>query len=115
VVDLIGSVDGDRVPTAVNVGAVWHPHRKLTVAADYNDLFFNVGENMFNKLYLGAEYRPLPILPLRAGFGQGWPSVGGGLDFKVVQLDVSIYGIEHSTHPGGDGDYNYAVRLRAGF
>lgn len=112
--DLVGSIDGDAPPIQVNVGASYHVSRSLMLAADFNDMFFSEGENMFNKLYFGGEYSGLGILVLRGGFGQGWPSAGAGLKLGILDIDAAVYGVEHSDHPGGDGDYNYAVRLKLG-
>lgn len=115
VTDLIGNIDGDAPPRVVNVGSAWQLMPKLKLAADLNDMFFTKGENIFNKLYFGAEFTPISILPLRAGFGQGYPSIGAGLKLGPLDLDGAIYGVEFSDHPGGDGDYNYAFRLKLGF
>ncbi|MFH1686009.1 MAG: conjugal transfer protein TraF [bacterium] len=115
ITDVIGSIDGDAPPRMINVGAAWHMTPELTFAADFNDMLFTRGENIFNKLYFGAEFTGIPILPLRAGFGQGYPSIGAGLKLGILDLDGAVYGVEFSDHPGGDGDYNYAVRLKIGF
>lgn len=112
--DLVGSIDGDAPPIQVNVGAAYHVSRDIMLAADFNDVFFSEGENVFNKLYFGGEYSGFRILALRAGFAQGWPSVGAGLKLGILDIDGAIYGVEHTDHPGGDGDYNYAVRLKLG-
>jgi hypothetical protein len=112
--DLIGSIDGDAPRIRVNVGAAYHVTRNLMLAADFNDIFFSEGESMFNKLYFGGEFSGLGILVLRGGFAQGWPSAGAGLKLGILDIDGAVYGVEHSDHPGGDGDYNYAVRLKLG-
>lgn len=114
ITDLVGSIDGEAPPMIFNVGGKMNLGNRLKLEADFNDLFFNRGENMFNKLHFGAEFRPIPILPLRAGVGQGYPSVGAGLDFRALSIDAAIYGVEFSDNPGGDGDYSYALRLKLG-
>ena len=114
VTDVIGRIDGERVIPKVNLGFGYYPARRLSFAADINDLFFVEGESFFNKLFIGAEYNIVKWLPLRAGIGQGYPSAGIGLHFGVIELDGAIYGIEYTDTPGGDGDYSYAFRLKLG-
>ncbi len=113
--DVIAKIGDEKPATIFNVGASWQFTKALLLAADYNDFFFHRGENIFNKLNMGAEYSLGDVLFLRGGFGQGYPSIGLGLNFgNIFILDGAIYGIEKSDSPGGDGSYNYALRLKLG-
>ncbi len=114
VVDLVADIGGDKPPTIFNVGASLKLSRRLVFAADYNDFFFHRGENIFNKLYFGAEFNLAHILTLRGGFAQGYPSAGAGLNAGVLAIDAAIYSIEKSSSPGRDRDCNYALRLKLG-
>jgi len=113
-VDLIADLDRFETPVIVNVGGHYHLTKRILLAADYRDVFFHYGGNVFNRLYFGAEANLASILYARGGVGQGYPSVGAGLNLKVLKIDVAIYGIERTRAPGGDGDYNYTARLRVG-
>jgi len=113
--DVIANLGDEKPATIFNVGASWQLSKSLLFAADYNDFFFHRGENIFNKLNLGAEYALAEILFLRGGIGQGYPSFGLGLNFgNVFVIDGAVYGIEKSNSPGGEGSYNYAIRLKLG-
>ncbi|MDF1546149.1 MAG: hypothetical protein P1R58_13740, partial [bacterium] len=114
VTDLLADLGEDSPPMIVNIGASYKIMPDLVLAADYNDMFMTRGENFFNRLYLGGEYSLAKVFAVRAGFGQGYPAIGAGLDFGALALDGAIYGVEKTTAPGGDGDYSYAFRLKIG-
>ena len=48
ITDLVASIDGDKPSMVVNVGAAYWLTENFVFAADYNDLFFADGENIFN-------------------------------------------------------------------
>ncbi len=114
IVDFMSDLDGESMPTLVNAGFSYH-YGRLVLAADYHDVLAHYENNAFNRLYFGAELNVGRVLFLRGGVGQGYPSVGAGINLAIVKLDAAIYGFERSTSPGLDGDYNYSVRLRVGF
>jgi len=114
VTDFLSDIDGNKPPMLINVGASWKYSKNLLLAADYDDFFMARGDHFLNRLFLGGEYRFGRFVALRAGFGQGYPSFGAGLDFGAIAFDAAIYGIERGTAPGGDGDYNYSARLKIG-
>jgi len=115
VVDLLADIDDERPPLEVNIGGSMRLSRGILVAADINDAFFHKGESFFNKVHLGAEVPLSKPLKVRAGIGQGYPSVGAGLDFGFIQLDGVVYGTERTSRVGGEGEFNYAFRLKLGF
>jgi hypothetical protein len=87
---------------------------RLTLLADYIDLLNFNGENMMNKLHIGAEY-DLSILAIRLGINQGYPTAGVGLNFKVLQIDAAYFEDELSTVPGSEGDKRGAIQIRLGW
>jgi hypothetical protein len=115
VTDILADLGDDNPPMIINVGTSFQVMPALLLAADYNDMFMTTKQNFFNRLYLGGEYALAKVLFVRAGFAQGYPAVGAGLDFGAVRLDGAIYGVEKTTRPGGDGDYNFAGRLIIGW
>ncbi len=115
VTDILSDIGDEKMPMIVNIGASLKLNEALLLSADYNDFFMHRGASFFNRLYLGGEYSLGNILLARAGFAQGYPSVGAGLNLGAIQIDGAIYGIEKSKSPGGDGDYNYSVRLKIGW
>jgi hypothetical protein len=113
--DIVAKIGDEKPATLFNVGASWQFTKNLLLAADYRDIFFNHKDNIFNRLNMGAEYSLAKFLYLRGGIGQGYPSFGLGLNFgNIFVLDGAIYGVEKTTSPGGEGSYNYAVRLKLG-
>lgn len=115
VVDLLSSVGGETPPIVVNIGGSYYITETIIVAADYNDLFRTRGVNVFNNFYFGGEARFVnDIFAVRAGFGQGYPAIGAGIDLNVVRLDGAIYGVERTCAPGGESETNYALRLKIG-
>jgi hypothetical protein len=68
---------------------------ELTVAMDYNQGFANVpGSSTRARISLGMEYRPWPLLPIRAGVAFGGEdrsnfAIGLGLRFGVVDMEFA--------------------------
>ena len=114
IVDVLSKMGDDKMPMVVNVGASWQIKEQLLLAMDYNDLFMHESNNFFNRLYFGAELNIANNLLGRAGFAQGYPTIGMGVNLGVFAMDGAIYAVEESKSPGGDGEYNYALRLRIG-
>ncbi len=110
--DLYGKVGSSKYPMNVKVGFAWTAKR-LTIAADLTDLLNRDGVSIFNRAYMGTEFR-IPFLSLRAGFYQGYLSYGAGLNFKIIKLDVAKYKIERSGRPGVDGLGQLAAQIKIG-
>lgn len=82
------------VPPTLALGAAWTGLPRLTLAADVRQRLGNGLElGPRTQLGLGAEFRPIGFLPLRAGVTamNGGMRYGGGfgLEFGVVNLQVS--------------------------
>ena len=87
---------------------------RLLLLADYVDVLDNNRENVFNKIHFGAEYRAA-ILALRAGISKGYPSLGLGLDFRVIDIDYAWYTEELSKGPGGNEDGRHLIQIKLGW
>ena len=118
--DVATFVGGERVETAVDLGAAWRPNaagwgpdRGVLLAADLRNTFES-DDALGNKIHLGAEVRS-PVFSLRGGFNQGYPTFGATLGLKVLELEYAYYGRELGVFPGAEGQYLHAVETRFGF
>ena len=96
----------------INAGVGIHPTFGMVEAslmADFREI--NVKKEFLLKTNFGAEVRfPwLAIQPaLRAGFSQGYPSVGGGLRLWKLHWNVAYYGREMGMTTREKGSYRIA-------
>jgi hypothetical protein len=67
---------------------------------DFLDLFSLIPRNPILNISLGAEISLLEILRLRVGMAEALPSVGFGIDMKILTLDFAIRGRELGLDPG---------------
>ena len=88
--------------------------KRLILSADYIDAFDNNKENIFRKIHGGAEYRYL-FCAVRGGINSGYPTVGFGLNFKIVDLDFAYYLEELSKKPGRKGDERFMLQIKIGW
>ncbi len=73
-------------------------------------------ENVFwSHFRAGAEIKLLSVLDLRAGFNQGYFSVGVGLDLFAIRLDASYYWREYGVDLGDKPIDALTVRVNLGF
>lgn len=116
--DAWGWVGGERIHSALDLGASWTPVRdagflrNLLLAADVHDVAED-DEALGNRLYLGAEAR-LPLIALRGGAHQGYGSVGASLYLPGVRLDWAYWGRELGQIPGAEAQFLHAVELHVG-
>jgi len=112
----IGYNDGSSevIKGRVCLGAAYKLNKMFLFAADLRDIkLSDVGKStLFTKLYMGGEASLLGILKGRAGFYQGYPSIGFGLGGV---LSYAYYGRELSAYPGLDPEYNHVISLTFGF
>ncbi len=84
-----------RLPVVLHMGAAYEINKNITVALDLEQAFSqSMGYSDQAKLSVGAEYRPTPIVPLRAGFSfggkWGWAmGLGVGFHMKALQFDFA--------------------------
>ena len=79
---------------------------RLIILADYIDLFDNNRENVFNKIHMGTELKYY-FLSLRGGINSGYPAVGLGLDFNVIDIDAAYFFDELTKAPGGNEERRF--------
>jgi hypothetical protein len=123
IIDLIGTVDGDKTPINFRIGAAYNvtggfmtnPFFKgLTIAADLDDMFNRDGDHLFNKLHIGADLR-MRFVDLRCGFNQGYPCFGVGLNLYILSLDYTYAGFELGDAPGREDNYIHYARVGIGW
>lgn len=106
---------GDGKGASVDIGASKRfLSDNLTLLADYIDFFDNNKENVFNKLHIGAEYK-MQTIAFRTGINSGYPVVGMGLDFRIIDIDAAYFFDELSNAPGVNEDTRYIVQLKFGW
>jgi len=116
--DAAGRVAGESIGAAFDVGGSWRPPvsagviRSLVIAADLRDTFSDAAFG--TKIRVGAEMR-IPVLALRAGLHQGYPTVGASLGSPVFNLDYAFFGRELGEVPGAEPQYLHALEARLGF
>jgi len=87
---------------------------RIILLADYMDFLDKNHENVFKKIHIGGEY-DLRIINLRAGLNSGYPTVGFGINLKILQIDAAYFIDELSNAPGVSDDPRMAVQLRVGW
>lgn len=70
----------------------------------------DANEQLGKKLFLGTEIN-LPLVDLRAGFYQGYPTYGVGLSLFLFQLDASLYTVETGAYPGQTPDQRIQIGI----
>lgn len=86
----------------------------LILLADYVDFLDNNKENVFTKLHFGGQYN-LQMLKLRAGINSGYPTLGLGLNFKIIDIDAAYFFDEMGNAPGMDEDERYLIQFKLGW
>jgi hypothetical protein len=115
----LGVVDGEGLAAEVHLGSSYTLFeiaafvRRILVAADLANVF-SQDEAFGNKIHLGGEVNAR-VLSFRAGFNQGYPSVGASVNARVFVLDYAFFGRELGEFPGSEGQYLHAVEVRFGF
>ncbi len=88
---------------------------ELDLYFGYRDIFDFVGsdvrENILLKLSLAGELTLLDIVRVGAGFSQGLPSLGAGIELGVIELRGAVFGREYATQPGLRSLYNISFSV----
>ncbi len=63
-----------------------------------------------NKINFGVELG-LPLIDVRAGFHQGYYTLGLGLNMGLLRFDAATYGVELGAYPGQIEDRRYLVQM----
>lgn len=91
-----------------------------TVALDFVDFidFFSNEMNMrsfVEHLRIGAEFRLLSVLDVRAGINQGYWTLGAGIDLWAIKIDAAYYWQEFGETLGDYGLDAFTIRFNLGF
>lgn len=106
-----------RIPVVFHMGVAYQPSRKVTIGMDVEQAFSKgLGYNENALLSVGTEYRPVDIVPLRAGmtFGGKWGfmmGLGVGFHFKALQVNIG-YASHRSLWPGSTKGFSTAVDIK---
>ena len=109
----------DIIPPNVRWGVAYRPSMKnvpllksLLLSFEWRD-FLNEQETSFGeKIHLGFETYITRFLGLRAGFNQGYPTLGCSLDWQFGGIEYAFYGIELGDYVGQHQTYTHALQLR---
>jgi hypothetical protein len=111
----------ERIEPRFRIGAAYYPPlglgfllKDVVVAFDINEPF-DGDVTFFKKLHFGASASVTPVVKIRAGLNQGYPTLGGGLDLAVVRLDYVFYGEELGQYAGQIPRWNHLLRVQIAF
>jgi len=62
------------------------------------------------KIHFGVELG-LPLLDIRAGFNQGYYTLGAGVNLGILRVDAASYGVELGAFPGQREDRRYIIQV----
>ncbi|MGB2869690.1 MAG: DUF5723 family protein [Bacteroidota bacterium] len=118
------------LPTKLRIGAMVESEKlpllsflpgKMLIALDYNQgLNESMGNTTKPRISLGAEYRIIPLIPLRTGISMGggdsfrW-ALGFGLDFYAVSFDLATENFGMLFSPKSFNMFSLATSLRIRF
>jgi hypothetical protein len=106
-----------QIPVVFHMGVAYLPSKKVTLALDVEQAFSKgLGYSENALLSVGTEYRPVDIVPLRAGmtFGGKWGfmmGLGVGFHFKALQVNIG-YASHRSLWPGSTKGFSTAVDIK---
>jgi hypothetical protein len=112
--DAYGKVGNDKFPMNIKAGLATNPISKLTLALDVVDLLNKDGVSIGNRIFMGGEFR-VPLFSFRGGFYQGYPTLGAGLNIKILKIDYAFYRIENGRRAGLDGRSQHEVQVKLGW
>jgi len=106
-----------RLPVVLHMGVAYELKKYLTLALDLEQAFSKgMGYSDQAKISIGAEYRPTPIVPIRAGFtfGGKWGfamGLGIGFHMKALQFDFA-YTIHRALLPGFSKGMSFGMGIK---
>jgi len=86
----------------------------VTLLADYIDLLDNNRENIFDKIHLGAEFS-YDVFALRTGLNAGYPTIGFGMNYKLVHFDFAYFTSELNNIQSNYKDKRMAAQVKLGW
>ena len=111
--DLLSRIGADYIPMNLKLGMAYQYTEHLQLAADVVDLFNRNSERFINKFHLGVEYC-LPVISVQAGFNQGYPTIGLGLDLWVFRFNYAYFTAELTGRPGQQPEYYHLLGIEIG-
>jgi hypothetical protein len=106
---------GDGRGVSINIG---FSKRMLsncvTFLADYIDLLDNNRENVFDKFHLGAEFS-YDVFSFRTGLNAGYPTIGFGMNYKLVHFDFAYFTSELDNIQSNYRDKRMAAQVKLGW
>ncbi|MBX7232333.1 MAG: hypothetical protein K1X29_09640 [Bdellovibrionales bacterium] len=74
------------------------------------------GVQLGRKIHLGVEIG-IPLIDIRAGFSEGYYTLGAGFNLGLIRIDAATYGVELGDYPGQREDRRYILQasLELGF
>lgn len=98
----------DNLSIAAGSELDW-PGFDLRMGMEYRHAL-NTGEEIGKKIHLGAEVG-LPLVDVRFGLNQGYPTIGGAIDLFFFRLDAASYTEETGVYPGQSPSHRYKIGL----
>ncbi len=111
----------NKMNPSLRLGAAFRPGIRLgkwlyNLALGFDvDQPFDSNITFFKKVYTGVEANLTPVFSARAGFAQGYPTLGLGMRLYVIRADYAFYGEELGIYAGQWVSWNHALRLQLGF
>jgi hypothetical protein len=82
----------------------------LAAGLEYRHIM-DQGTQIGQKIHLGTEIS-MPLLDFRAGFYQGYPTYGVGLDLWLLELEAATYTVEKGFYPGQSPEERIQVGIK---
>jgi hypothetical protein len=109
------------ISASYRVGAACEPDFGLPGLLDQLKLAVDIDSpwtedsSFLKKINMGAEVRLAGFTRLRGGFHQGYPTVGGAISLKILQIAYAYGGEELGRHPGQLPAWNHYVSIGIGW
>lgn len=89
----------------------------VLAALDYRDITDNIEEDsdLGKRIHMGTEVQFKDLFAVRAGFNQGYPTLGASLDLWVIKFDAAMYSEEVGAYAGQREDKRYMGQLTIGW
>lgn len=101
-----------RIKDNLTLGMTVHgglPGLGIAAGMEYRHIT-DQGEQFGKKIHFGTEISLL-MFDFRAGFYQGYPTYGVGIDLWFFQLDAAMYTVEKGVYPGQTPDQRVQIAL----
>jgi hypothetical protein len=113
------AIDGfnTRLPVVLHMGVAYEIRKNVTLALDLEQAFSSgMGYSNQAKISVGTEYRPVEVIPLRAGltFGGKWGyamGLGFGFHMKALMFDFA-YNMHRALWPGYAKGMSGAINIK---